>query len=284
MADESSDMHLDAKVPADVLVDRLIEVGGSIPRGLREDILSSAPLCVPPLIRMMTDEDLQGEDGHGECWAPVHAAELLGELQAPSAVEPMIRLLEEGDPVSFLHNKVLLALKAWGEAAAEPVLAAWERATDPGDRNAFCEILGGLGVRSEAIYAALLRGFEEHTQLGAMALADYGDPRALPILQQALDDFEVVDGAITPFDNQEVIELNEAIGRLGGELTPAQNEKLELVRALREAAAPMAEAFLKDKYGDSETPAPPKIGRNEPCWCGSGKKYKKCHWSADRGR
>jgi preprotein translocase subunit SecA len=20
-----------------------------------------------------------------------------------------------------------------------------------------------------------------------------------------------------------------------------------------------------------------KIGRNEPCWCGSGKKFKKCH-------
>jgi preprotein translocase subunit SecA len=20
-----------------------------------------------------------------------------------------------------------------------------------------------------------------------------------------------------------------------------------------------------------------KIGRNDPCWCGSGKKYKKCH-------
>jgi hypothetical protein len=22
-------------------------------------------------------------------------------------------------------------------------------------------------------------------------------------------------------------------------------------------------------------------GRNEPCWCGSGKKYKKCHLAAD---
>ena len=22
-------------------------------------------------------------------------------------------------------------------------------------------------------------------------------------------------------------------------------------------------------------------GRNEPCWCGSGKKYKKCHYAAD---
>lgn len=26
----------------------------------------------------------------------------------------------------------------------------------------------------------------------------------------------------------------------------------------------------------------PKTGRNEPCWCGSGKKYKNCHWQADQ--
>jgi uncharacterized protein YecA (UPF0149 family) len=25
----------------------------------------------------------------------------------------------------------------------------------------------------------------------------------------------------------------------------------------------------------------PKVGRNDPCWCGSGKKYKKCHLSED---
>ena len=24
-----------------------------------------------------------------------------------------------------------------------------------------------------------------------------------------------------------------------------------------------------------------KLGRNAPCWCGSGKKYKKCHLGAD---
>ena len=24
-----------------------------------------------------------------------------------------------------------------------------------------------------------------------------------------------------------------------------------------------------------------KIGRNDPCWCGSGKKYKKCHCEFD---
>ena len=25
-------------------------------------------------------------------------------------------------------------------------------------------------------------------------------------------------------------------------------------------------------------------GRNDPCWCGSGKKYKHCHWREDRER
>jgi preprotein translocase subunit SecA len=33
--------------------------------------------------------------------------------------------------------------------------------------------------------------------------------------------------------------------------------------------------------GNGSGPQParggPKIGRNDPCWCGSGKKFKKCH-------
>ncbi len=28
-------------------------------------------------------------------------------------------------------------------------------------------------------------------------------------------------------------------------------------------------------------PGTRKLGRNDPCWCGSGKKYKSCHWRAD---
>jgi len=38
----------------------------------------------------------------------------------------------------------------------------------------------------------------------------------------------------------------------------------------------------EDEY---EEPAPVvKPGRNDPCWCGSGKKYKKCHLDGDEGR
>ena len=39
---------------------------------------------------------------------------------------------------------------------------------------------------------------------------------------------------------------------------------------------------------DEEAQAPrtpdKKLGRNDPCWCGSGKKYKHCHMRSDQGR
>jgi hypothetical protein len=42
----------------------------------------------------------------------------------------------------------------------------------------------------------------------------------------------------------------------------------------------------EDEFEDDFLPPapvvrPPRPGRNEPCWCGSGKKYKKCHLEAD---
>jgi len=30
----------------------------------------------------------------------------------------------------------------------------------------------------------------------------------------------------------------------------------------------------------SDNPKAAKLGRNDPCWCGSGKKWKKCHYPA----
>jgi preprotein translocase subunit SecA len=48
------------------------------------------------------------------------------------------------------------------------------------------------------------------------------------------------------------------------------------------AAAPLG-APTGGNGASSENPATvvksdrDKIGRNDPCWCGSGKKYKKCH-------
>jgi preprotein translocase subunit SecA len=48
-----------------------------------------------------------------------------------------------------------------------------------------------------------------------------------------------------------------------------------------EAAAQGEEAPPAVDEPEANTPvvksADQKVGRNEPCWCGSGKKYKLCH-------
>ena len=33
-----------------------------------------------------------------------------------------------------------------------------------------------------------------------------------------------------------------------------------------------------------DTDAIPVLGRNDRCWCGSGKKYKMCHLTSDEGK
>jgi hypothetical protein len=49
------------------------------------------------------------------------------------------------------------------------------------------------------------------------------------------------------------------------------------------AAPPSGRASQPARVGGDDAPIrtirrdEPKIGRNDPCWCGSGKKFKKCH-------
>jgi uncharacterized protein YecA (UPF0149 family) len=39
--------------------------------------------------------------------------------------------------------------------------------------------------------------------------------------------------------------------------------------------------MFKKAFGGGKTVPDKKLGRNDPCWCGSGKKYKRCHLQAD---
>ena len=39
--------------------------------------------------------------------------------------------------------------------------------------------------------------------------------------------------------------------------------------------------ILSKLFGKTEPETIPQLGRNDPCWCGSGKKYKKCHMELD---
>ncbi len=62
-----------------------------------------------------------------------------------------------------------------------------------------------------------------------------------------------------------------------------QPSRPQPMRNVTEGRAPIAGAppSATDGNGQAAPPEParagPKVGRNDPCWCGSGKKYKRCH-------
>jgi hypothetical protein len=41
---------------------------------------------------------------------------------------------------------------------------------------------------------------------------------------------------------------------------------------------------VKDLVIGTEKEMPPALGRNDRCWCNSGKKYKSCHMASDDRR
>jgi hypothetical protein len=126
-------------------------------------------------------------------------------------------------------------------------------------------------------------------------LADLADPLSVDLIKAAYEEELIGDLYV---DREEIDELY----RTSGFVPVAKTDWLETYRKSydRHLAAldppvlppPSKTARLKyryeDRYEEGEPPpdvpatAPirntaPRLGRNDPCWCGSGKKYKKCH-------
>jgi len=184
---------------------------------------------VPALIEIVADEDLLQSDAPGGGYAPVHAIELLGELRAADAVEPMLHLMKTTDWQDIAHDCCILSLPLIGEPVVEPALRELAATTKRVYRESLCAVLANTGVQDERILAALLDLLRSNPMAAAGDLATYGDPCAVPHLLRSFDELRI-DLRVGPLGNQEHVEVREAITDLGGTLTPAQEQKF--VRAL----------------------------------------------------
>jgi hypothetical protein len=255
---------------------QLRRTAAHVPSALRRQLVAAGAHAVPALVALVEDRDAWQDDAPGEGWPPIHAVELLGEIGDPRALDALLAALPDTDELDILRDKIWLALPKFGPAALEPLLAAHDETEDDRDRADLASILAQLGVRDDRVLPRLFAAFERHPDWVAPAFADYGDPVVLPHLQRELD-ARVLDST-NAVRNMGVYELADAIERLGGELTAEQQAKVAEARRLgrqriRERAA----------QGERSRPAQHRVrpGRNEACWCGSGKKYKRCHLDAD---
>jgi hypothetical protein len=272
------------------LVQHLRGYEGGLPEAVRQPLVAAGATIVPALITLV--EDALADDQRDLGWAPLHAIDLLGALGDARALPVLLRCLDLEDELDLRVEQAEAALRALGARVLEDCVAAYAASPQEAFRDRLAGVMSQWGLHDERIYAALLDTLQRPPELGANYLVDYGDPRALAVLAQMFDALPIRAGD-NPLANRVFIELRCAIEDLGGHLMAAQQHKFAQADAARRrlvAQLPWDLDTPDESTGRTttvtravqgpqrpRTTGKPKLGRNAPCWCGSGQKYKKCH-------
>lgn len=197
------------------LLGELRQAGQTPDRALLDRVKVHGQAAVGPLIEMAVDEDLNNaESGRPEVWAPLHAIQLLGELGAPEAVEPLLPFFDQVDD-DYLAATLPDAFGGIGAPAVAPLRALFfDRGKDVWARVRAAESLGKIGqhhpeARSEVVSALVARLDAAQSQvpedeiLNAFVISELLDLRAVeaaPAIQQAFEE-DRVDTSIVDLDH-----------------------------------------------------------------------------------
>lgn len=244
----------------------------------------------------------------GDWWLMLHAAMILGRIPSASAGLELVRLMQRydfeddlnlqdwiaGDWPALFANKPAAAIDA-ARALAE------DRDLDWYIRSQALEVAVAAGARDgpEALERALdwvaalagdAAGAWDMRTAAACALLDFPRERHLGLLRSIGAEEARRASPDEPFHLATLAmdDIHEAFAR--GRDAPGWKLRDEPWRFYRPDAIAERQARwaredaegwdeLEDAYFDLPTPyvrETPKVGRNDPCPCGSGKKYKKC--------
>ncbi len=221
---------------------------------------------IPDLIRMAIDQDLHCSDNL-EVWAPIHAWRILGQLKAHDAIEPLINMFQDEDN-DGVDQELPIVYEMIGPTAIN-ALSDYLNKESYGifSHNTAAHCLEKIGNKyPEAknkcikILTDKLDRFEKNDPCFNAFLIGY------LIDLKALDSFQVIKKAF----NTNCVDIVHA-----GDL---EDVEIELgLREQRSTPKPDYHTWATTQSKPiSKPPKPSKVGRNAPCPCGSGKKYKKC--------
>jgi hypothetical protein len=253
-----------------ILVDAGLE---ELDRSVVDRFLACGQACVDPLVEFIRTSD---DDP-----ALARALILLGEIGDPSLLEMLTLHFvddeEEEDAVSDMANWAFqrLIVRHPAEALAEIRRLAGEGSSFLiNDLSKHLALAEGVPGRTETLLSLANRISDPDLD------ADDRDAVVSAVLTTAMV-MEGPDGALTKSlrseygrhlsrDSERILrEVHTEIRKHSGPSEPAPD--------VYEVFCP---ALIEEPAGPYVRPEP-KVGRNDPCWCGSGKKYKKCHLETD---
>lgn len=227
---------------------------------------------IPELIRMLTDDDLNWADSESlEVWAPMHAWRTLGQLQSVEAIEPLLEQLYriDNDDDDWIGEE-------------------------------FPEVFSMIGPQAiSSLSSYLATGFGLFAKICVAQSIDkignqYPESReqCVEILTKQLEEFRHNDQTLNGFLISYLVDL-QAVDSIDVIRKAYQHECVdysilgdiedtEIKLGIRESRASPPPKFKwvfdneRQASNTSVIRTEYKVGRNDPCPCGSGKKYKKC--------
>ncbi len=229
---------------------------------------------IPSLIQMLKDPNVKAADSKGPIvWADLHAWRVLGQLRAVEAIPHLLEYFDyddEGDIEDWAMGEVPQIL---GKIGVECVKSLSDYINDPSKEiwsvAATGDALEHIGKdhpeARDACVVALSKRLEQYAKnedtLNGCLLCNLVHLEAIESLPLIREAFSANTVDITVMGDLEDVEI-----KLG-------------VRQERSSPRPHYHHCGSHCSHDDEFPQiqrSPKIGRNDPCPCGSGKKYKKC--------
>jgi preprotein translocase subunit SecA len=248
---------------------------------LSQDMSATVIEAVTGVARGRVDKATQGGKGHRDEWeVKTLAEELSFLLRTPIRAEE----LDEARDAEELHERVAAmaerAYRAREEEFGPPMLREIERrlfldVLDVHWRDHLYELdhlKGGIGLRAYGQRDPLVEYKREAYTMFETLLDEVNEEFASALFRVQLVD-DPRQQPVRRSQPRQVREQHAAAEAFGGGPPPGEDEP-----AARGGRAPAREASPV-----APVHAAPRVGRNDPCPCGSGKKYKKCHMLIDQG-
>lgn len=300
----------DVTETAQAQVQRLAENWNWPDPAILEDILALGPEAIPAIEERLTPEffrRVQLEDRENTFL--FYLIHVLADLRDPAAIPILAGLYNQVEEDDDLIEDIPEALLALGPEAIGPLLEVASNArlgwfARASAAETAVDLAAGDPARRAQIAAVLrsaLTGYltqeeppeDDVRDLIASFCSDLArlaDPEARPLIE-AVFDAELVGHRPTGerfmdiplIDREEVAELYAEGGRSDFRTYQPYLERYR--RDYREHGEEQEKkarlALLNSKTPPQPIVLEPKLGRNDPCWCGSGQKYKKCHLAQD---
>lgn len=238
---------------------------------------------VPALIDLLTDESFNEFDHDQiEVWAPLHAWRCLGQLESRQAIMPLIqsmRFLHDDDSALCEISKVFALI---GPAAIDALEERWRQPAESEYihvmvMDALAEIaLAHAGSRTrvtDIFQAYMIKPNTAAKGLNGCLIGQLIELRATELIEDIRHLFSLECVDLFCVGDLEDVEI--ALGFRSERATPRPN------LFFGKTITPDLDDDWDAPYDAFAPQQPlvrlaPKIGRNDPCTCGSGKKYKKC--------